>query len=198
MRKLLIIFSSHVTLLVVFGELSLRLLGGVFDWMALIDLWLDALEANFSSQVSQLWRLAIVTSVWVIWTSRNKLLFDNEFTSIHMAITLVWCIVGESNNIGSGTMRNSLEELGILKCLNVKLKPSKAPKIVEVFWRVPPVGWLKVNTDGTTYGCLGLAGSGGIFRTSRVSLKGSFAISIGKAYTFEAGLVAVIHAIFYA
>ncbi|PON80072.1 hypothetical protein PanWU01x14_005220 [Parasponia andersonii] len=72
-----------------------------------------------------------------------------------MAITLVWRAVGESNNIGSGTMRNSLEELGILKCLNVKLKPSKAPKLVAVFWRVPPVGWLKDNTDGAAYGFLG-------------------------------------------
>ncbi|PON52582.1 hypothetical protein PanWU01x14_208340, partial [Parasponia andersonii] len=68
---------------------------------SVIDLWLDALETNFSSQVSQLWRSAIVTAVWVIWTSRNKLLFDNELTSIHMAITLVWCVVGESINIGS-------------------------------------------------------------------------------------------------
>ncbi|PON79265.1 hypothetical protein PanWU01x14_013810 [Parasponia andersonii] len=33
---------------------------------SVIDLWLDALEANFSSQVSQLWRSAIVIAVWII------------------------------------------------------------------------------------------------------------------------------------
>ncbi|PON49250.1 Ribonuclease H [Parasponia andersonii] len=115
-----------------------------------------------------------------------------------MAITLVWHTIGESYNVGSGTIRNSLKELGILKCLNIKLKPSKAPKIVEVFWQVPLVGWLKINIDGAAYGCPGLAGYGGIFRISRGFFKRGFAISISKAYAFEAELAAVIHAIFYA
>ncbi|PON44754.1 hypothetical protein PanWU01x14_264430 [Parasponia andersonii] len=78
----------------------------------------------------------------------SKLLFDNEFTSMHSAISFIWCAVVESNLTAKGSMRNSVEDLDILECLHVHLKPPNAPKFVEVYWRVPPVGWLKVNIDG--------------------------------------------------
>ncbi|KAF1892262.1 hypothetical protein Lal_00036624 [Lupinus albus] len=35
---------------------------------------------------------------------------------------------------------------------------------VEVTWKPPRVGWIKVNTDGATNGSPGQAGGGGIFR----------------------------------
>ncbi|PON75623.1 Ribonuclease H-like domain containing protein [Parasponia andersonii] len=95
-------------------------------------------------------------------------------------------------------MRNTLDELQILLCLHVQAKPSWAPRIVEVHWQFPPAGWLKVNTDGSTFGSLGLTGCGGIFRTSRGFCKGAFAIPLGKAFAFEAELASAIHAISYA
>ncbi|PON37487.1 Ribonuclease H-like domain containing protein [Trema orientale] len=95
-------------------------------------------------------------------------------------------------------MRNSVEDLDILKCLHVQLKPPKAPRIIEVHWRVPPAGWLKVNTDGAAFGSPGLAGCGGVFRTSRGFFKGAFAVPIGKVYAFEAELAVTIHTISYA
>ncbi|PON88596.1 Ribonuclease H-like domain containing protein [Trema orientale] len=165
---------------------------------SITDLWLDAMEANFSSQISQLWRTAIVTVVWVIWTSRNRLLFDNEIITMHSAIAFIWCVMGESNLIAKGPTRNSVEDLDILKCLHVQLKPPRAPRIVEVHWRVPPAGWLKVNTDSAACSNPGLAGCSGVFCTSRGFFKGIFAVSIGKAYVFEAELVAAIHAVSYA
>ncbi|PON37013.1 Ribonuclease H, partial [Trema orientale] len=77
------------------------------------------------------------------------------------------------------------------------MRPPKAPRILEVQWHVPPVGWLKVNTDGSAFGSPGLAGCGGIFRTSRGFFKGAFAISLGKCFAFEAELAGAIHAISY-
>ncbi|PON78161.1 hypothetical protein PanWU01x14_021430 [Parasponia andersonii] len=94
-------------------------------------------------------------------------------------------------------MRNSVEDLDILKCLHVQLKPPKAPRIVEVHWQVPPADWLKVNIDGTAFGSLGLVGSSCVFHTSRGFFKGAFAVPIGKAYAFEAELAVAIHAISY-
>ncbi|POO02039.1 Ribonuclease H, partial [Trema orientale] len=163
-----------------------------------VDIWLDALEANFSTQVSQLWRSALVTAMWVIWTCHNKRFFDNDVVSINSAITFIWRSVGEANQIGSGTMRNSLDEFQILHCLHVQAKPPRAPRIVEVRWQLPPAGWLKVNTDGSAFGSPGLAGCGGIFRTSRGFFKGAFAIPLGKTFAFEAELAGAIHAILYA
>ena len=104
----------------------------------IIDLWLDALEANLSSQISQIWRTAIMTVIWVVQTSQNKLLFDNEPTSIHSAITLIWQTVSEYNTISFRIMKNSMEELEILKYLHVKLKLSRSQKIIKVYQRVPP------------------------------------------------------------
>ena len=104
----------------------------------------------------------------------------------------------EANGIGSGTMRNSLNDLQILHCLRVQAKPPRAPRIVEVQWQLPPPGWLKVNTDGSAFGSPGLAGCGGIFRTPRGFFKGAFAIPLGKSFAYEAELVGAIHAISYA
>ncbi|PON43417.1 Ribonuclease H, partial [Parasponia andersonii] len=113
-------------------------------------------------------------------------------------IASIWRAVVESNRIGSGTMRNTMEELQILKCLHVQIRPLKAPRVLEVQWRVSLVGWLKVNTDGAAFGCPALAGCGGIFRTSRGFFKGAFAMPLGKGYAFEAELAGAIHAISYA
>ena len=55
-----------------------------------------------------------------------------------------------------------------------------------------------MNTDGSAFGSPGLAGCGGIFRTSRGFFKGAFAIPLGKAFAFEAELAGAIHAISYA
>ncbi|PON72846.1 Cytochrome P [Parasponia andersonii] len=88
-----------------------------------------------------------------------------------------------------------MEELEILKYLHVKLKPPKLQKIVQVSWRVPPQGWLKVNMDGAAHSCLGLADCGGVFNTFQDFFRGSFTIPISKAYTFEAELTAAIHTI---
>ena len=121
-----------------------------------------------------------------------------KWVSVHSAITFIWRSVGEANGIGTGTMRNTLAELQILHCLHVPAKMPRAPRIVEVQWQLPPMGWLKVNTDGSAFGNPGLAGCGGIFRTSRGFFKGAFAIPLGKTFAFEAELVGAIHAISYA
>ncbi|KAK3184210.1 hypothetical protein Dsin_031496 [Dipteronia sinensis] len=76
--------------------------------------------------------------------------------------------------------------------------PSKAPRILEVNWRPPPPGCLKVNTDGAAFGSPGLAGCAGVFRTCRGFVKGCFAIPLGVCFAFKVELVAAVHAIDYA
>ena len=56
-------------------------------------------------------------------------------------------------------------------------------------------GWLKVNTNGVTFGSHGLAGNEGVFGTSCGFIKGCFAILVGFYFLFYAELVVVIHAI---
>ncbi|KAK2659082.1 hypothetical protein Ddye_005615 [Dipteronia dyeriana] len=90
------------------------------------------------------------------------------------------------------------EESQILQRLHVSGLPPKAPHILEVNWRPPPLGCLKVNTDGAAFGSPGLAGCAGFFRTCKGFVKGCFAIPLGVCFAFEAELAAADYAIDYA
>lgn len=69
---------------------------------------------------------------------------------------------------------------------------NKAPKIIEIQWQPPSLGWIKINTDGAAIGAPGRAGCGGIFRTYRRFCKGCFANPLDNLYAFEAELMGVI------
>ena len=75
--------------------------------------------------------------------------------------------------------------------------PTKAPHVLDVIWRLLPLGWLKVNTDRASFGGLGLAGCVGVFHTYRDFINGCFAILLGVCFAFEDELVVVVHAIEY-
>ncbi|PRQ26934.1 putative ribonuclease H-like domain-containing protein [Rosa chinensis] len=64
---------------------------------------------------------------------------------------------------------NSVHELTILKSLQVSHKPRRAPRIVEVNWFPPLIGWVKINTDGDWRSASGQAGFGGVFRDYHVA-----------------------------
>ena len=93
---------------------------------------MDALEAHFSPQIFDLWKSTIVSICWTIWRIRNSAIFDYVAPSIHTAISLAWCYLKEANSLSSKRMTNSMEDLIIVKNLNISIKPPKAPRIVEV------------------------------------------------------------------
>ena len=165
---------------------------------SIVDLWLKALKARFSSQIYDFWKSAIVLACQVVWQICNRAVFDGIKPSSHNAIALVWRFVRESNDPISGTMNNSAVDLIVLKNLNLSGKPSKASRVIEVHWSFPPSGQLKINTDGAAFGSPGLARCAVVFRTSRGFVKGCFAIPLGIAFAFEAELAAAIHAILLA
>ena len=164
----------------------------------IVDLWLGALSVKFSPQIFYLWKAAIIFVCWTIWKLRNDVAFDGIVPTIGNAITCVWSSLRKASSISTRQMNNFVVDLIIIKNLNVKVNPPKVPRIIEVCWRGPPPGWIKVNTDGTTFGSPGLAGSIGLFHTYRGFVKGCFAISIDIAYAFEVENVAAIHAIQFA
>ncbi|KAF1869347.1 hypothetical protein Lal_00018441 [Lupinus albus] len=64
----------------------------------------------------------------------------------------------------------------------------KAPKITEVIWQPPNLGWIKVNTNGGAHGAPGQAG-GGIFRDH----KGSFLACFVAYYGIQDALFVEFH-----
>lgn len=92
-------------------------------------------------------------------------------------------------------MFSSVTELTILKSLRVTGHPGKALTILQVDWRPPPCGWIKVNTDGAARGTPGHAGGGGIFRDRSGAILGCFAAYYGITCALEAEISAAMFAI---
>ena len=58
----------------------------------------------------------------------------------------------------------------------------------EVRWNKPPIGWHKLNTDGSLVGANGLAGCGGVIRDSNGCWINGFAMSINTTSSIAAEL----------
>ena len=74
-----------------------------------------------------------------------------------------------------------------------QLRP-RAPKLIQVFWRPPEIGWVKVNTDGSFHNHLS-AGYGGIFRNNEALFLGAFANKVTVPSALDAEVFAVIEAV---
>ena len=86
------------------------------------------------------------------------------------------------------------QSIPIWSALQVSPLSSGARSFVPIFWRAPPRGWIKVNTDGS---CKSneVAGCGGIFRDSNAQFLGAFARSSYLISSTAAEILAVIEAI---
>ncbi|KAL1562504.1 hypothetical protein AAHA92_05078 [Salvia divinorum] len=67
------------------------------------------------------------------------------------------------------------------------------PAATLVRWHRPPPSWLKVNTDGSSFGTS--SSCGGIFRDHRGKVMASFSTQLGEGTAFEAELAACINAL---
>lgn len=105
---------------------------------------------------------------------------------------LLWHCIREADYIDSGTMNNSLANLLILKTFKLSKRVSRAPRIIEIQWKSPTVGWIKVNTDGSANGSPSIVGCGGIFLTYIGFCKGCFAKPLRIIYAFGVELWGVI------
>lgn len=84
------------------------------------------MRREYGTQVSILWRLAVISTLWGIWFHRNAIIFDNKQTSSMSIMLAVRAILLESRcfkgNIGC--IKNTVEELTILKGLRIEVKVS--------------------------------------------------------------------------
>ena len=73
--------------------------------------------------------------------------------------------------------------------MRTKLNISKT--LIPVAWRKPPVGWAKLNTDGSTLRYPGKAGEGGLIRDHNGDWVTGFSRSLGCTNSFLAELWAL-------
>ena len=148
-----------------------------------------------SSQVKEVWLITFTTTLWFIWRARNKMKHDNCVVMVKATKRLIMGHVKAASKLASGTMYNSVSELQILHFFGVGCRPRRTPRIIEVNWIPPIIGWVKINTDGACQHVSGRAGYGGVFRDFHGSFMGAFASNLDIPSSIDAEIMAVIQAI---
>lgn len=70
--------------------------------------------------------------------------------------------------------------------------------IIEVQWKAPLTGWIKINMDSAANESPDMTGCGGIFTTYKGFCKRCFSKPLGIMYAFEAELLGVITVVEFA
>ncbi|XP_058742332.1 uncharacterized protein LOC131614798 [Vicia villosa] len=140
---------------------------------------------------------AFISILNTIWMARNKVRFQNNFCSVFSSISYITAAVSLAGNSSVASSFVNMDDFMIIKKFNVAIRPPRAPNIVEVIWKPPPRGWIKINCDGAVISS-GLSGCGGIGRNSDGVFLGAFASSLSGANSLTAELLGAILAIEFA
>ncbi|KAM1304224.1 hypothetical protein ACFX2F_021920 [Malus domestica] len=170
------------------------LFGKPYDpWQCIEDIFYGSLVSSFPTSVRKLWLLVICNFFWWLWHKRNKIRFENKSFSI---VESQRCLLRHWRESASTCFSSftGCVSIPIFSMLRISSLSLDALNFVPVFWRPPPVGWIKINTDGSCKGN-GHVGSGGVFRDSSGLFLGAFASSSSYPSAVVAEIVAVIEAI---
>ncbi|KAF5183010.1 hypothetical protein FRX31_027400 [Thalictrum thalictroides] len=89
----------------------------------------------------------------------------------------------------------SIEVLTVLHSFQLPTKPRPASQILECFWSLPPIGYIKINVDGASRGNPCKAGWGAVFRNCEGSLIGVLIGGLGIKTNYYAETMAIINTI---
>ncbi|XP_057785445.1 uncharacterized protein LOC131002988 [Salvia miltiorrhiza] len=155
-----------------------------------------AWNVPFSSLLHRLWKVGIISLLWIIWQSRNNAIFDDKpFSRIGVLATLK-IFFKETNEVSNlGSMSNDWTDYLTIRAVGVKSRCAPPPDYISVHWWPPDINWMKVNTDGSATGAPGLIAAGGVFRDHTATVCGCFHIKGGSGFALEAELLAVVTAI---
>ncbi|KAJ7978169.1 Ribonuclease H [Quillaja saponaria] len=113
--------------------------------------WLDLNLVDNSSFHSIHWNQLFGITCWLLWSWRNKLVFDDDFVWLLRPDIIVWQYVRE--------MQSSKLAFGPMQARGLR-------HWLHIGWEPPPVGWIKINFDGAVKGNPGWATVPGLARDS--------------------------------
>ncbi|XP_019430885.1 PREDICTED: uncharacterized protein LOC109338180, partial [Lupinus angustifolius] len=129
------------------------------------------------------------------WFCRNEDQFQDQKKPFNSAISRIKLAIALSGNQTKLNASTSMQDFNILRCLNIAINYSKAPKIVEVWWNPPLHDRIKINSDGAAMGSPGNAVGGALFRNHKGDFLGVFAEFFGIHDAHYAELISAIMAI---
>ncbi|XP_043696583.1 uncharacterized protein LOC122647190 [Telopea speciosissima] len=148
LREILLYFNESLN-----GFPTIQLL---FSW------WLTPLP--------KIWGPLKVIICQQIWLERNRRRYDNIKRSHSQVVKMCFREVRDCTKT-EGVMIKSVHDLTLARMLRTPTARSPAKPILEVKWKHPPSGWLKLNIDGSSFGNPGSVGAGGIFRNRNLALQ---------------------------
>ncbi|GLT81967.1 hypothetical protein SLE2022_003880 [Rubroshorea leprosula] len=126
-------------------------------------------QAQMSSGApSQNWSTLFLFTIWVIWKSRNALIFNNKKTPPHVLFQQASSLVRDTN---------------LVLATNILSSP-RVPRWVR--WFPPDFPFFKLNTDGAMNHSTGQASAGGLIRDHGGRWIHGFAINIGPQSSYMA------------
>jgi ribonuclease HI len=146
--------------------------GNQFYSASLVD-WINANCSISSTHDHNIpWQTLFSFGIWNLWLRRNQFVFNPDVPFTDPIATTISFASEFYYLIGSYS--------------KVKLKSP-----IPVKWTLPPLGWFKLNTDGSSLGNPGLAGGGGIIRNPLGEWVGGFSRAIGFTTSVQAELRAL-------
>lgn len=123
---------------------------------------LEGLQMGFaagrSAQLKDLWLICFTLILWFVWHARNKMRHEGKVFSVENICRLISGHIQAASRLSIGTMHNSIQDLWILKSFGVECRSRCAPRVIEVNWHPPLMGWVKIISDGAGRMMRGLEG----------------------------------------
>ncbi|KAL6224831.1 hypothetical protein ACLB2K_003686 [Fragaria x ananassa] len=116
------VFVTWVRNLLHSAKLSLQINGSGSPNSVLLMLNLG-LSSSRSPQLRELWSTCFVTTIWFIWSSRNKIKYEGLRVDATRVCSLISGHAISSSKLATGCMFNSSEELVVLKKLAFNVGP---------------------------------------------------------------------------
>lgn len=87
----------------------------------------------------------ILQALWIIWSCRNRLIFDRVIINQQQSITMLRRAVTSAAFLHSGTINSSQRELTAYNFFKVKVGSRWSITLREIACGKPVPGWTKVN-----------------------------------------------------
>lgn len=142
-----------------------------------------------------LWGLIPYALCWTIWLERNNCVFNNVSFTPESVWDLCLARVAWWVKAWWRSCPYSIDQF-VLGYEHVRM-PTKVKVRLAQEWVPPEAGRVKFNVDGSSLGCPGVSGVGGILRNDKRKVLGCFSKATGNLWAYEAEVQAIYHALLF-